>query len=258
MNMMTEIPSFDIRNAFKDWRAVYFQDDIRRAMIKAIAPVKEAPLPKEPKEPRAPVVPRTTHSNNCLAILRHLADSEDSRAGLFQATRQPKRTMDRALRDMRDKGQVERIFREGAVIYRITPEGADATSVPQPASVAGDTDSSKHRASAEKVDAVFALLSAQPASRAAMQRALGMSRSAIDDCLRLLRVQGLVLWTQDPMTSIKTYKVKTCRGPEVYRGCAERGLSKSEAARELGVSPQAVDDMAVRHGIAFRGGRDRP
>ena len=47
------------------------------------------------------------------------------------------------------------------------------------------------------------------------------------------------------------------RGPDVYRDCAARGLSKSETARELGVSPQAVDDMAVRHGIAFRDGRDR-
>lgn len=44
---------------------------------------------------------------------------------------------------------------------------------------------------------------------------------------------------------------------EVYRDCAARGLSKSETARELGVSPQAVDDMAVRHNIVFRDGRDR-
>jgi DNA-binding transcriptional ArsR family regulator len=207
MNMMTEIPPFEIKNAFKDWRAVYFQDDIRRAMIKAIAPVKETPLPREPREPRAPVVPRTTHSNNCLAILRHLADSEDSRAGLFQATRQPKRTMDRALRDMRDKGQVERIFREGAVIYRITPEGAGAISVPPPASVAGDTDCSKHRASAEKVDAVFALLSAQPATRAAMQRALRVGSTTMEACLRALRAQNLIVWVRCPVSNVKTYSV---------------------------------------------------
>ena len=208
MNMMTDIPSFDIRNAFRDPRAVHFQDDIRRAMLKSVALVKEAPLPKEPREPRAPVVPRTTHSNNCLAILRHLADSEDSRAGLFQATRQPKRTMDRALRDMRDKGQVERIFREGAVIYRITPEGAGAISVPQPASVAGDTHCSKHRASAEKVDAVFALLSAQPATRAAMQRALRVGSTTMEACLRALRLQDLIIWVRCPKTNVKTYMVK--------------------------------------------------
>jgi hypothetical protein len=47
------------------------------------------------------------------------------------------------------------------------------------------------------------------------------------------------------------------RGPEVYRDCAARGLSKSETARELGVSVQAVDDMAVRHNIVFRDGRDK-
>jgi hypothetical protein len=35
-----------------------------------------------------------------------------------------------------------------------------------------------------------------------------MSRSAVDDSLRLLRVQGLITWVQDPMTSIKTYAVK--------------------------------------------------
>lgn len=46
------------------------------------------------------------------------------------------------------------------------------------------------------------------------------------------------------------------RGPEIYRDCAARGLSKSQTARELGVSPQAVDDMAVRHNIIFRDGRD--
>lgn len=47
------------------------------------------------------------------------------------------------------------------------------------------------------------------------------------------------------------------RTADVYRECAERGLSKSETARELGVSPQAVDDMAVRHNIIFRDGRDK-
>ena len=47
------------------------------------------------------------------------------------------------------------------------------------------------------------------------------------------------------------------RGPEVYRECAARGLSKSQTARELGVSVQAVDDMAVRHGTVFRDGRDK-
>ena len=47
------------------------------------------------------------------------------------------------------------------------------------------------------------------------------------------------------------------RSAEVYRECAARGLSKSETARELGVSPQAVDDMAVRHNIVFRDGRDK-
>jgi hypothetical protein len=43
---------------------------------------------------------------------------------------------------------------------------------------------------------------------------------------------------------------------EVCRGLAADGLSKSKAARLFGVSPQAVDDMAVRHCIAFKDGRD--
>ena len=42
---------------------------------------------------------------------------------------------------------------------------------------------------------------------------------------------------------------------EIYRDCAAQGLSKSETARALGVSVQAVDHMAVRHNIVFRDGR---
>jgi DNA-binding HxlR family transcriptional regulator len=209
MNMMTDIPPFEIRNAFRDPRAVHFQDDIRRAMLKALAPVKEAPIPKEPREPRAAVVPRTTHAKNCSAILRHLADSEDSRAGLFQATCLPKRTLDRALRDMRDKGQVERSQRDRVIVYRITQEGTDVISAPQPVSVAQNTPRQKKGPSAEKVDAVFQLLSAQPATRAAMQRALKVGASTMEDCLRVLRIQGLILWVQDPKTNIKTYMVRT-------------------------------------------------
>jgi hypothetical protein len=40
-----------------------------------------------------------------------------------------------------------------------------------------------------------------------------------------------------------------------YRACADLGLSKSDTARELGVTVQAVDDMAVRHNLAFVDGR---
>lgn len=47
------------------------------------------------------------------------------------------------------------------------------------------------------------------------------------------------------------------RGPEVYRECAARGLSKSEAARELGVCVQAVVYMAQQYDIFFRDGRDK-
>jgi len=47
------------------------------------------------------------------------------------------------------------------------------------------------------------------------------------------------------------------RGPDVYRECAERGLSKSQTARELGVSVQAVVDMAQRHDIFFQDGRKK-
>ena len=254
MNMLPIIPSFDIRNAFRDPRAAWFQDDIRRAMLKGLAPVKEAPPPPAPMEPRTGMR-ISSHAENCRTILRHLADSEDTRSGLFAVTGFTKRTLDRVLRDMREKGQVERSHRAGFVVYRIAPPGVDVLDTPLPVAVAKGPAHPKKSPSERKIDAVLALLSAQPASRAAMQRALGMSRSAVDDCLRLLRIQGLILWTQDPMTSIKTYKVKTCRGPDVYRECAERGLSKSETARALGVSVQAVDDMAVRHGIAFKDGR---
>lgn len=40
-----------------------------------------------------------------------------------------------------------------------------------------------------------------------------------------------------------------------YRACAGEGLSKSETARKLGVTPQAVDHMAVSHNLAFEDGR---
>ena len=47
------------------------------------------------------------------------------------------------------------------------------------------------------------------------------------------------------------------RTADVYRECAARGLSKSQTARELGVSVQAVVDMAQRHDIFFQDGRDK-
>ena len=205
MNMQI-IRSFDIRNAFRDPRSVHFQDDIRRAMLRAMTPVKEAPPPPAPREPTGVAPP--SNADNCRAILRHLSAAEDSRANIFQFIGLAKRTLDRALRDLRDTGRVERLHRDKVVMYRITPEGADWLATPRPPSVAKGMSHPKKSPSDLKIDRVFALLSAQPASRAAMQRALGMSRSAIDDCLRLLRVQGLIVWTQDPMSSIKTYSVK--------------------------------------------------
>jgi DNA-binding transcriptional ArsR family regulator len=208
MNMMTDIPPFEIKNAFKDWRAVYFQDDIRRAMIKAMTPVKAAPPPPEPKEPRPAGMRISSHAENCRTILRHLADSEDTRAGLLTAIDLTERTLQRALRDMREKGQVARSHRAGFVVYHIAPAGTDVLALPQPVAVAKTMAHPKKAPSNSKIDAVFALLSTQPAPRAAIARALGMSRSAVDDSLRLLRVQGLITWVQDPMTSIKTYKVK--------------------------------------------------
>jgi predicted transcriptional regulator len=47
------------------------------------------------------------------------------------------------------------------------------------------------------------------------------------------------------------------RSADVYRECAARGLSKSETARELGVSVQAVVYMAQQYDIFFRDGRDK-
>jgi hypothetical protein len=45
------------------------------------------------------------------------------------------------------------------------------------------------------------------------------------------------------------------RSVDQYRECADMGLSKADTARELGVTVQAVDDMAVRHNLAFVDGR---
>lgn len=46
--------------------------------------------------------------------------------------------------------------------------------------------------------------------------------------------------------------------PEDYRACAERGLTQTEAARELGVSRSAVCLAARRHGLKFRSTRAAP
>ena len=206
MNMQI-IPPFEIKRAFADWRAVYFQDDIRRAMLKGLAPVKEAPPPPAPMEPRTGMR-ISSHAENCRTILRHLADSEDTRSGMFTATGFTKRTLDRVLRDMREKGQVERSHRAGFVVYRIAPPGTEVLDAPQPLAVAKGMAHLNKAPRNSKIDAVFALVSAQPTTRAAIARGLCMSISAVDDCLRLLRVHGLIVWVQDPMTKTKTYSVK--------------------------------------------------
>jgi hypothetical protein len=206
MNMLATIPSFDVRNAFRDPRSVHFQDDIRRAMLKGLGPVKEAPQAPEPKPPRDSEMRAHSQADNCRAILRHLTIGEDDRAGLFEVTGLPKRPLDRALRALRDKGHIVRSYRDRVVVYGITPAGTDTLNAP--ASIARNMAVPKKAPSDSKIDAVFALLSKVPASRAAIQHVLGMSRSAVDDCLRLLRVQDLIVWTQDPMTSIKTYAVR--------------------------------------------------
>ena len=206
MNMLPIIPSFDVRNAFRDPRSVHFQDDIRRAMVKGLAPLKEAPLPSEPKALRDSEMRAYSQADNCRCILRHLSAAEDDRAGLFEITGLPKRPLDRALRALRDKGHIQRSYRDRVVMYNITATGTDALNAP--VSVARRMALQKKAPSDSKIDAVFGLLGKQPASRAAIQHVLGMSRSAVDDCLRLLRVQDLIVWTQDPMTSIKTYAVR--------------------------------------------------
>ena len=212
MNMLAIIPSFDVRNAFRDPRAVHFQDDIRRAMLKARSPGQGAALPPSPQgdgdaeliiEPRLP-----SHAENCRTVLQHLENGEDGRTGLADRTGLPERTLDRVLRDLRDMGHIDRRRRDRAALYCITPAGLDVISVPQPVSVAVDIPRKKKGPSAANVDAVFALLSAQPATRTAMQRALKVGASTMEDCLRVLRVQGLIVWVRCPKTNVKTYMVK--------------------------------------------------
>lgn len=209
MNMQI-IPPFEIKNAFRDPRAVHFQDDIRRAMMKH-TPGRVAALPKPEVDQIGDqtAAPRLqTHAENCRWVLRHLENGEDGRSGLAERTGLPERTLDRVLRDLRDSGHIVRRRRDRAALYCITPAGVDVVSVPLPVSVAQDMPRQKKGPSAEKVDAVYRLLCVQPATRTAMQRALMVGASTMEDCLRALRVQELIVWVRDPKTNIKTYMVK--------------------------------------------------
>lgn len=248
MNMQI-IPSFDIRNAFRDPRAVHFQDDIRRAMLASRTPGQMVcPAPDAVPAPMG-------HAQNCRAVLMHLADGEDGRTGISAVVPLPYRTMDRVLGELRDRGHITQRRRDRAALYHITAEGLAAIDAPMPAAKepkAPGAPRQKRGPSAANVDAVFALLRIQPATRVEMQRALGVGSSTMEECLRALRLQDRITWERNPVTNIKTYRV---RAADIYRDCGERGLSKSETARALGVSVQAVDDMAVRHNIVFRDGR---
>ena len=207
MNMHT-IPSFDIRNAFRDPRAVHFQDDIRRAMLKARAPGQGAVLPPSQHdkwtECDAPRVP--SHAENCRTVLHHLETGEDSRSGLSERTGIPERTLDRVLLDLRNDGHIVRRRRDRAALYCIAPAGVQAISAPPP--VVLEAPRRKKVVSADRVDTVFHLLSQQPATRTAIQRALKVGASTVEDCLRALRLQELIIWVRCPKTNVKTYMVK--------------------------------------------------
>lgn len=208
MNMMTDIPPFEIKNAFKDWRAVYFQDDIRRAMMASRTPGQVAALP--PSVPTASVhVP--THRDNLRAVLMHLADGEDGRTGLNARTGLAEKTLDRVLRELHDRGHITKGKRDRSAVYRITPAGMDAIAAPavQEAPQEEPKGPRKSRGpTSANVDAVFAVLSVQPATRAALQRACGIGSSTVEECLRVLREQDVILWVRDTRTNIKTYKVR--------------------------------------------------
>lgn len=207
MNMQI-IPSFDIRNSFRDPRAAWFQDDIRRAMLAARSPGQVAALP--PSVPVAPIhVP--TQAENMRAVLLHLSDGEDGRAGLNAAVPLHYRTMERLLRALLDRGHITRGMRDKAAAYRITPAGLDAIAAPAVQEAPQEEQRAPRRirrATAANVQAVFAVLSMQPASRVALERACDMGSSTVDECLRALREQDVILWVRDPQTNIKTYKVR--------------------------------------------------
>lgn len=208
MNMMTEIPPFEIRNAFRDPRAVHFQEEIRRAMMKARAPGQMAcALP-----PPAAVAPPMNHAQNCRTVLMHLVDGEDGRTGLTAILPLQHRTMDRVLAELHDKGFITRGKRDRSAVYHITPAGVDAIDAPlepekRPEPMPTGPRKKKGPSTAN-VDAVFRMISAQPATRVAMQRALGVGASTMEDCLRVLRLQDRIMWVRDPKTNIKTYMVR--------------------------------------------------
>ena len=207
MNMMTDIPPFQIKNAFRDPRAAWFQDDIRRAMLAARSPGQVAALP--PSVPVAPVHV-ATQAENMRAVLQHLSDGEDGRAGINAAVPLHYRTMERLLRALLDRGHITRGMRDKAAAYRITPAGLDAapTAQQEPQEEPPKAKRKLRGATAANVDMVFRVLSMQPATRAALERACSMGSSTVDECLRTLREQDAILWVRCTRTNVKTYKVK--------------------------------------------------
>ena len=200
---MHPIPSFDVHNAFRDPRSAWFQDDIRRAMLKARAPGQGAAVPAWERDD-APRVP--SHAENCRSVLQHLETGEDSRSGLSERTGMSERTLDRVLLDLRNDGHIVRRRRDRAALYCIAPTGVAAIIAPPPPPPPAVRR--QKVVSADRVDAVFELLSQQPATRTAMQRALKVGASTMEDCLRALRVQELIIWIRCPKTNVKTYMVR--------------------------------------------------
>ena len=222
MNMHA-IPSFDLRNAFRDPRSAWFQDDIRRAMLKARTPGQVAAVPPSVR-PAAIYVP--THRDNLRAVLLHLVDGEDGRTGINASVGLPEKTLERVLLDLREMGHIDRRRRDRAALYCITRAGLDAVSAPvsvvQEAPQEEPKGPRKSRGpTAANVDAVFAVLSMQPATRAALQRACGVGSSTVEECLRVLREQDVILWVRTMYVLMfvrvsRTHRTSSC-------GCATRG-----------------------------------
>ena len=206
MNMMTDIPPFEIKNAFKDWRAAYFQDDIRRAML--------ASIPRsEPKASRSlhEALPAVRD-----AIRKYLAEfGPSARHEIVDSTRLDFRQVDRALRTMRDLKQVACRRMASVNRYAVTAEGlaalGDKTVV---------TAKPKNRLppAAATIEAVYDFLLLAPATRAEIVAELEIAESTLDGAFRVLRQQGRLVALDDRVGQKYTYGAAVPKGVSLSDG----------------------------------------
>jgi hypothetical protein len=254
MNYRTDIPSYDVRNAFRDPRSSHFQDEIRKAMQATMKPRK--PEPHSPLFDTA--VPIRTKVREYLAKHGH-----SSRADIGQATGYASRQVDSALRFMRERDHVSCYRADSVNLYGLTPLGMAVMEDPEPQPTGTPIAVKLRLAPAEEIiESVFDyILMTGACTRMEIVSALNMSESTLENVFRTLRFEGRLITVDSTVGRKHTYDVVKPAGfshsSKAYWRCAHEGLSMSETARKLKVSVQAVADAAARYDLKFADGRKK-